>query len=77
MDTLETNLALGFDGNLREYFIGAQTLKDFGVKTLRLLTNNLDKIYGISDFGMEIIECVPIQINPTIHDLFYLKRKNG
>ncbi|MEG0857214.1 MAG: bifunctional 3,4-dihydroxy-2-butanone-4-phosphate synthase/GTP cyclohydrolase II [Terrisporobacter sp.] len=75
MDTLEANLALGFKGDLREYFIGAHILKDLGVKTLRLLTNNPEKVYGLSDFGMKIIERVSIQMNPTIHDVFYLKTK--
>ncbi|MEG1958230.1 MAG: GTP cyclohydrolase II, partial [Lachnospiraceae bacterium] len=69
MDTLEANLALGFEGDLREYFIGAHILKDLGVKTLRLLTNNPEKVYGLSDFGMKIIERVSIQMNPTIHDV--------
>lgn len=75
MDTLDANLALGFKGDEREYYIGAQILKDLGVKTLRLLTNNPDKVYQLKDFGMEITERVPIQIAATPFDLYYLKTK--
>lgn len=75
MDTLEANLALGFPGDMREYFIGTQILKDMGVKTLRLLTNNPHKVYELADYGMEIIERVPIQMEATTQDLFYLKTK--
>lgn len=75
MDTLDANLALGFRGDEREYYIGAQILRDLGVKTMRLLTNNLDKVYQLKDFGMEITERVPIQIAATPFDLYYLKTK--
>lgn len=75
MDTLDANLALGFAGDEREYYIGAQILQDLGVKTLRLLTNNPDKVYQLSGFDMEIKERVPIQVEATPYDLFYLRTK--
>ena len=75
MDTLEANLALGFKGDEREYYIGAQILRDLGVKDLNLLTNNPDKVYQLEEFGMEISKRVPIQMDATEYDLYYLKTK--
>lgn len=75
MDTLQANLALGFKGDLREYYIGAQILRDLGVKTLRLLTNNPDKVYQLEDYGIQILQRVPIQMEANSHDIFYLRTK--
>jgi len=75
MDTVEANLALGFAPDLRDYGIGAQILKDLGVRKMRELTNNPKKIVALEGFELEITERVPIEINPNDQNLSYLKAK--
>ena len=70
-----SNVKLGFAPDLREYWIGAQILSDLGVKSLRLLTNNPDKVYGLGGFGLKINERVPLEIPPQKYDLKYMKTK--
>jgi len=77
MDTVEANRTLGFDADLRHYGIGAQILRDLGVIKLRLLTNNPRKVVGLSGFGLEIVERVPVEASVTDENRNYLRTKRA
>lgn len=75
MDTLEANLALGFPGDAREYYIGVQILRDLGVKSIKLLSNNPRKLAEVEEYGIKITERVPIQVGQSEHNTDYLNVK--
>jgi 3,4-dihydroxy 2-butanone 4-phosphate synthase/GTP cyclohydrolase II len=77
MDTVEANLSLGFDADLRDYGIGAQILADLGLKDIRLLTNNPKKVVGLEGYGLKVVQTVPIIIKPNPHNRKYLETKQN
>ncbi|MBR4583842.1 MAG: bifunctional 3,4-dihydroxy-2-butanone-4-phosphate synthase/GTP cyclohydrolase II [Bacteroidales bacterium] len=74
-DTVEANLHLGFKDDERDYGVGAQILRHIGVTKMRLITNNPRKMAGIKGYGLEVVETVPIKVEPNEYNKFYLETK--
>jgi 3,4-dihydroxy 2-butanone 4-phosphate synthase/GTP cyclohydrolase II len=74
-DTVEANLALGFEPDLRDYGLGAQILRDLGIRKIRLMTNNPKKIVGLQGYGLEVVERISIECKPGKRNINYLKTK--
>ena len=74
-DTVQANVELGFPADARDYTTGTQILVELGVRKMRLMTNNPDKVYGLKGYKLDIVERVPIEIAPSAYDLFYLQTK--
>ena len=74
-DTVEANKQLGFKPDLRDYGIGAQILRDLGVRKMRLMTNNPKKIIGLEGYGLQVVERVPIEVAPNEKNIEYLRTK--
>ena len=75
LDTVDANIHLGFDPDLRDYGVGAQILREIGISKIRLLTNNPVKRVGLEGYGLEIVENVPIEITPNQYNERYLRTK--
>jgi len=75
LDTVDANIHLGFDPDLRDYGVGAQILRDLGISKVRLITNNPVKRVGLEGYGLEVVENVPIEIVPNEYNKYYLKTK--
>ena len=77
LDTVDANLVLGFKEDMREYYEAYQMLKNLKVKSIRLMTNNPEKIKHLTNYGLKVNERIPIQIEASEYDAFYLETKKN
>ena len=75
LDTVEANLHLGHQADERDYGVGAQILQQLGIQQMRLLSNNPIKRVGLEGYGLEVVETLPLEIQPNKHNAFYMQTK--